>query len=119
MNSEEYQLLHKPPGVEQLADGLTKQLASDRAWRLLEFRSFYKGHVSAVIKKLEHEYDEVEYPATTASTAQATSASTAQATSASAAQATSSSAAHVTTASDASQALNGGTLSRCTQVLIG
>ena len=93
VNSEEYQLFHQP-GVEQLADGLTKQLASDPAWRLLELWSLYKGHVPAVIKKL---------PATAASAAHATAASAAQS----------------TTASDVSQPLNGGTLSRCIQVLIG
>ena len=97
VNSEEYQLLHQP-GVEQLADGLTKQLASDRVWKLLELWGFYKGHVPAVIKKFNREYDEVMYEAAAEVTAAATAA---------------------TTAPDVSQSLSGGTLSRCIQVLIG
>eukprot|EP00439_Symbiodinium_sp_Y106_P062398 s200_g9.t1 len=115
VNSEEYQLMHQP-GVDQLADvltGLTKQLASDRAWKLLESWGFFKGCVPIEVKKLEIADDEVKFQAAAASTAQATAASTAQATSASAAQATA--------PAVISQVLNGGTLSRCrcTQVLMG
>ena len=102
VNSEEYQLLHQP-GVEQLADGLTKQLASDRVWKLLELWGFYKGHVPAVIKKFNREYDEVMYEAAAEVTAAATAATTAP----------------TTIAPDVSQSLSGGTLSRCIQVLIG
>ena len=35
VESGEYQLIHQP-GLDQLADGLTKQLASERSWRLLK-----------------------------------------------------------------------------------
>ena len=39
VNSDEYQLMHQP-GLHQLADGLTKQLTSERVWKLLEAWSF-------------------------------------------------------------------------------
>ena len=57
----------------------------------------------AVIKKFNREYDEVMYEAAAEVTAAATAATTAP----------------TTIAPDVSQSLNGGTLSRCIQVLIG
>ncbi|CAE7484270.1 GIP [Symbiodinium sp. CCMP2456] len=52
VNSQEYVLMHQP-GIEQLADGLTKQLASDRAWKLLQAWSFYKGGTQPEVKKVK------------------------------------------------------------------
>ncbi|CAE7646124.1 unnamed protein product, partial [Symbiodinium sp. KB8] len=49
VNSDEYQLMHQP-GLHQLADGLTKQLTSERVWKLMEAWSFFKGNSSEMKK---------------------------------------------------------------------
>ena len=49
VNSDEYQLMHQP-GLHQLADGLTKQLASERVWKPMEAWSFFKGNSSEMKK---------------------------------------------------------------------
>ena len=81
VNSEEYQLMHQP-GLDQLADGLTKQLASERAWKLMEAWSFFKGNSSEMKKEMKNVTINVapsdEAAAAAASTAQATTASTIQ-----------------------------------------
>ena len=102
VNSEEYQLKHQP-GVDQLADGLTKQLASERAWKLLEAWQFFRGHSSAEIKKLETASDEVMYDPSAAATAFFSATATTQ----------------PSTFPTVNQPVNEGILSRCTQVLVG
>ncbi|CAE7419031.1 unnamed protein product, partial [Symbiodinium microadriaticum] len=49
VNSDEYQLVHQP-GLHQLADGLTKQLTSERVWKLMEAWNFFKGNSSEMKK---------------------------------------------------------------------
>ena len=49
VNSDEYQLMHQPE-LHQLADGLTKQLTSERVWKLMEAWSFFKGNPSEMKK---------------------------------------------------------------------
>ena len=49
VNSDEYQLMHQP-GLHQLADGITKQLTSERVWKLMEAWSFFKGNSSEMKK---------------------------------------------------------------------
>ena len=98
VNSDEYQLMHQP-GLHQLADGLTKQLTSERVWKLMEAWSFFKGN-SSEMKKVTINvapFDE----AAAASTAQATIASTIQETIV------------------ATTHVHEGTLGRCIRALIG
>ncbi|CAE7868001.1 GIP, partial [Symbiodinium sp. KB8] len=75
VNSDEYQLMHQP-GLDQLADGLTKQLASERAWKLMEAWSFFKGN-SSEMKKVTIKVAPSD-EAAAASTAQVTTTSTIQ-----------------------------------------
>ena len=98
MNSDEYQLMHQP-GLDQLADGLTKQLASERAWKLMEAWSFFKGNSSEMKKVTINE----------ASSDEAAAASIAQATTASTIQESTVAATHV----------HEGVLGRCIRALIG
>ncbi|CAE7315270.1 GIP, partial [Symbiodinium microadriaticum] len=98
VNSDEYQLMHQP-GLDQLADGLTKQLASERAWKLMEAWSFFKGNSSEMKKVTINE----------ASSDEAAAASIAQATTASTIQESTVAATHV----------HEGVLGRCIRALIG
>ena len=75
VNSDEYQLMHQP-GLDQLADGLTKQLASERTWKLMQAWSFFKGNSSEMKKVTINVAPSDE--AAAASTAQVTTASTVQ-----------------------------------------
>ena len=75
VNSDEYQLMHQP-GLDQLADGLTKQLASERAWELMEAWSFFKGNSSEMKKVTINVAPSDE--AAAAATAQVTTPSTIQ-----------------------------------------
>ncbi|OLP74885.1 Retrovirus-related Pol polyprotein from transposon TNT 1-94 [Symbiodinium microadriaticum] len=68
VNSDEYQLMHQP--------GLTKQLASERAWKLMEAWSFFKGN-SSEMKKLTINVAPCD-EAAAAPTTQATTASITQ-----------------------------------------
>ncbi|OLP91200.1 Retrovirus-related Pol polyprotein from transposon TNT 1-94 [Symbiodinium microadriaticum] len=52
VNSDEYQLMHQP-GLHQLADGLTKQLTSERVWKLMEAWNFFKGNSSEMKKAIK------------------------------------------------------------------
>ncbi|CAE7586277.1 GIP, partial [Symbiodinium sp. CCMP2456] len=96
VNSNEYVLMHQP-GVEQLADGLTKQLASDRAWKLLQAWSSYKGSTQPEVKKVMIAKVDGEWESAAASAA---------------AQAT-------IPCTTAISNQHEGTLSRCTKVLVG
>ena len=98
VNSDEYQLMHQP-GLDQLADGLTKQLASERAWKLMEAWSFFKGN-SSEMKKVTIKVAPSD-EAAAASTAQVTTTSTIQ------------------ESTVATTHLHEGALGRCIRALIG
>ena len=98
VNSDEYQLMHQP-GLDQLADGLTKQLASEQVWKLMEAWSFFKGNSSEMKRVTINVAPSDEVAA--ASTIQATTASTRQESTA------------------ATTHVHEGTLGRCIRALIG
>ena len=106
VDSGEYQLLQQP-GLDQLADGLTKQLASERSWRLFEAWGFVEGPALSGIRKL-HFFEGGDADVATAHSAAAahSTATTAELTTA---------IEHPTPAT----VVNGRTLSRCIQVVIG
>ena len=98
VNSDEYQLMHQP-GLHQLADGLTKQLTSERVWKLMEAWSFFKGN-SSEMKKVTISAAPFQ-EAAAASTTQATIATTSQ------------------ESTIATTHTHEGTLGRCIRALIG
>ena len=98
VNSDEYQLMHQP-GLHQLADGLTKQLTSERVWKLMEAWSFFKGN-SSEMKKVTINVDPSD-EAAAASITQATVATTSQ------------------ESTIATTYMHEGTLGRCLRALIG
>ena len=98
VNSDEYQLMHQP-GLHQLADGLTKQLTSERVWKLMEAWSFFKGNSSEMKKVTINVAPSDE--AAAASIPQATAATTSQ------------------ESSIATIHTHEGTLGRCLRALIG
>ena len=98
VNSDEYQLMHQP-GLHQLADGLTKQLTSERVWQLMEAWSFFKGN-SSEMKKVTINANTSE-EAATAGTTQATVATNSQ------------------ESTIATTHTHEGTLGRCIRALIG
>ena len=87
------------PGLHQLADGLTKQLASERVWKLMEAWSFFKGNSSEMKKVTINVAPSDE--AAAASTTQATVATTCQ------------------ESTVATTHVHEGTLGRCIRALIG
>ena len=99
VNSDEYQLMHQP-GLHQLADGLTKQLTSERVWKLIEAWSFFKGN-SSEMKKVTINAAPSEEAAAAATTRQATVATTSQ------------------ESTIATTHTHEGTLGRCIRALIG
>lgn len=100
VESDQYRLIHQP-GLHQLADGLTKQLAAERSWMLMGEWGFTKGSSSSM-RRLEVEEVSTtmgaRIPSTTAAAAVNTTA---------AATANTTATAH------------GGALSRCIQVVLG
>ena len=98
VNSDGYQLMHQP-GLHQLADGLTKQLTSERVWKLMEAWSFFKGN-SSEMKKVTINAAPYE-EAAAAATTQATVATTSQ------------------ESTIATTHTHEGTLGRCIRALIG